>query len=150
MDAADLPGSDPTGSDSESQPASDAAEHGEDSVTVTLFSSLEEWLQDWFLHTWQHRRVQSQTWCRQWWAHPEAISRLEAMWRAWEAARVQDGPAGMATWWRDVADYHMSQLLDNDGPFHACRDGHRDDTGLGLTAEPAPAGWFTDWDDHAD
>jgi hypothetical protein len=24
------------------------------------------------------------TWCPQWWKHAEAISRLEALWRAWE------------------------------------------------------------------
>lgn len=127
-----------------------AADTAEQDEQVTLFASLDEWVRDWFLHTWQRRRVQSQAWCRQWWRHPEAINRLEAMWRAWEAARVHDGPGGMAAWWRDVADYQMSQLLDNDGPFHACRDGHRDTPELGLAADPAPHGWFTDWDIEPD
>ncbi|WP_346926001.1 DUF4913 domain-containing protein, partial [uncultured Arthrobacter sp.] len=27
------------------------------------------------------------TWCPQWWKHAEAISRLEALWRAWEFLR---------------------------------------------------------------
>lgn len=120
----------------------DTAANEEPDEPVTLFGSLDEWLHQWFLHTWQHRTVQSQTWCRQWWRHAEAIARLEAMWRSWETTRATDGGAGMATWWRDVADYHMRVLLDNDGPFHACRDGHTDEPALFLTAEPAPAGWF--------
>src|SRR5688500_16673945 len=28
------------------------------------------------------------TWCPQWWKHAEAISRLEALWRAWEFLRL--------------------------------------------------------------
>ena len=28
-------------------------------------------------------------WCPQWWAHPEAVSRLTALWRSWEAFRLE-------------------------------------------------------------
>jgi hypothetical protein len=35
------------------------------------------------------------TWCASWWKHPEAISRLEALWRAWETLRL-DSPLGMS------------------------------------------------------
>ncbi len=58
------------------------------------------------------------TWCPQWWKHAEAISRLEALWRAWEFLRL-DGTTGMSVWWRDHADHHMSVLLSTDGPLKA-------------------------------
>ncbi|WP_370460793.1 DUF4913 domain-containing protein [Pseudarthrobacter sp. GA104] len=50
------------------------------------------------------------TWCPRWWNRPEAISRLEALWRAWEHLRL-DGATGMTVWWRDHATHHMGILL---------------------------------------
>lgn len=66
------------------------------------------------------------TWCPKWWKHAEAISRLEALWRAWEHLRL-DGTTGMSVWWRDHADHRMGILLSADGPFKGCSpdDGHR-------------------------
>lgn len=58
-------------------------------------------------------------WCRRWWEHGEAVSRLEALWRAWEQLRV-DGGTGMATWWKDYADPTMAVLFDPQGPFAGC------------------------------
>jgi hypothetical protein len=70
-------------------------------------------------------------WCPQWWKHAEAISRLEALWRAWEFLRLDD-TTGMSVWWRDHADYHMAVLLSANGPFRGCspHDGH--------SPQPAP------------
>lgn len=66
------------------------------------------------------------TWCPQWWKHAEAISRLDALWRAWEFLRL-DEDTGMSVWWRDHADHHMSVLLSAEGPFKGCSPdgGHR-------------------------
>jgi hypothetical protein len=58
------------------------------------------------------------TWCPQWWKRAEAISRLEALWRAWEFLRL-DGTTGMSVWWRELGDHHMSVLLSIDGPAKA-------------------------------
>lgn len=65
-------------------------------------------------------------WCPKWWLHPEAFSRLEALWRSWEHLRL-DGQTGMSVWWRDHADPHMARLMSSDGPFQACnvQDGHK-------------------------
>jgi len=74
----------------------------------------------------------SRHWCPEWWRHGEAISRLEALWRAWEHLRL-DPSTGMSVWWRDHADHHMEKLFDPEGPFKACsvRDGHhRSDNGV--------------------
>ena len=51
-----------------------------------------------------------------WWMHPEAVARLDALWRTWEHFR-NDGATGMSVWWRDHADHHMSVLLSSAGPF---------------------------------
>ncbi|WP_427005449.1 DUF4913 domain-containing protein [Pseudarthrobacter sp. H2] len=84
----------------------------------------------------------SAKWCMDRYFHPEAVSRVEALWRAWEHLRL-DGATGMSVWWRDHADHHMRVLLDPKGSFYN-RDisGHRDAPHL----EPvrAPAGWFPD------
>lgn len=73
------------------------------------------------------------TWCPQWWRHAEAISRLEALWRAWEHLRL-DPATGMSVWFRDHADPHMAALLDADGPFKGCSP----DKGHGRRLEPLP------------
>lgn len=59
------------------------------------------------------------TWCPDWFKHPEATARLEAMWRAWEHLRL-DPATGMSVWFRDHADHHMGVLLDPDGPLKGC------------------------------
>jgi len=67
---------------------------------------------------------QSATWCPEWWKHAEGITRLEALWRAWEYLRL-DAHTGMSVWFRDHADHHMAVLLSADGPFKGCKpDGH--------------------------
>lgn len=58
-------------------------------------------------------------WCPDWWAHGEAVSRLEALWRTWEHLRL-DGATGMATWWKDYADPTMAVLFDPHGTFAGC------------------------------
>ena len=65
-------------------------------------------------------------WCPQWWAHPEAAIRLDAVWRAWEYFRGV-GLVGMSAWFLDHADPHMRRLFDPRGPFRYCsaHAGHR-------------------------
>lgn len=59
------------------------------------------------------------TWCSSWWAHTEAVSRLSALWRAWETLRMDEG-TGMADWWRNHADPTMRALFYSKGPFKGC------------------------------
>jgi len=58
-------------------------------------------------------------WCPQWWAHAEALSRLEALWRTWEAARL-DPLQGIAVWYRDFCDPQLLVLFSPAGPFAQC------------------------------
>jgi len=60
-------------------------------------------------------------WCARWWAHPEALSRIYALWRAWEALRINDEAFGMSVWWRDHLDPHLTQLTSEYGPFGRCQ-----------------------------
>jgi hypothetical protein len=64
-------------------------------------------------------------WCPEWYKHPEALIRMEAIWRAWEHLRLE--PAlGVSTWWLNHADPHMRILMDKEGPFKKCAyDGHK-------------------------
>ena len=67
-------------------------------------------------------------WCPEWYKHPEALIRMEAIWRAWEHLRLE--PAlGISTWWLNHADPHMRILMDKEGPFKKCAyDGHKTPT----------------------
>ncbi len=82
------------------------------------------------------------TWCAQWWRHPEAVIRLEALWRAWEHLRLE--PAlGISVWLRDHADHHMPVLFSTEGPFHGCRpDRHAPRPLPALPTDPTPPGLF--------
>ena len=58
------------------------------------------------------------TWCASWWDHDDALVRLEAVWCAWEALRLEP-TTGIARWLRDVADPQVDRDRDR-GPFRAC------------------------------
>lgn len=60
-------------------------------------------------------------WCSEWWKHPEALQRLEALWHSWENTRASKS-SSMLDWWRDF-DYHFAQLTSSAGVFKMCRDG---------------------------
>lgn len=79
-------------------------------------------------------------WAAAWWRYPEAISRLDSIWRAWEALRLEP-TFGISVWWRDHADPHMRVLMDPEGPFKKSPD--RSD-GEKLPYEAPPAGMFVD------
>lgn len=78
-------------------------------------------------------------WSARWWEFAEAISRLEAIWRAWEHLR-QDPALGSSTWWLNHADPHMHVLLSSEGPFGRCADAA--DLDEPLPHEDPPAGMF--------
>jgi hypothetical protein len=105
------------------------------------FACLEQWVDGYLLA--MYRRAVSgtaTTWCSQWWRHPEAVLRLEALWRAWEYLRLEP-TTGMSVWFRDHCDQHMPQLLSADGPFKGCKPaGHRRPVERLPSISP-PAGW---------
>jgi hypothetical protein len=95
-------------------------EPGPDDETELYFPNVLEFVREQLAP--MYRRSldgRSRAWCPQWWRHPEALARLDALWRAWEHLR-QDAATGMSVWFRDHADHHMQVLFDADGPFKGC------------------------------
>jgi hypothetical protein len=105
-----------------------------------LYTSVEDWVTHHLLPTYR-RQSGPRTWCSQWWRHPEALERLEALWRAWEALRL-DTTTGMSVWWRDHADHHLPILLSPDGPFARCTHRGHQDLPDPLPTTPAPPDWW--------
>lgn len=87
------------------------------------FSSVEEFVTGYLSLGTEVRTGGPIVWCASWWVHPEAVARLTALWRAWEALRLE--PAiGMSNRWTLHFDPHMRVLLDAErGPFASCNRG---------------------------
>ena len=107
-----------------------------------VYQGVEEWVTRQFLPIFRRPLGGEYRWCRQWWEHAEAITRLTALWHAWEALRLQPG-TGMATWLRQHLDHQLPLLLGRAGPFAQCSE----DEHIALRqaeADPAPSGlWDT-------
>lgn len=83
-----------------------------------------------------------QVWCPEWYLHAQAISRLDALWRAWESLRFE-ADLGISNWWIHHVDPHMRVLLDPvTGPFARCAQGH--ERSEPLPTVPPPPGLFED------
>jgi len=80
-------------------------------------------------------------WSARWWESPEAVARIEAIWRAWEHLR-QDAATGSSTWWAEHADHHMPILMSPEGPFAKSEDANKH--GEPLPYEAPPEGLFPD------
>src|SRR3712207_4087321 len=80
-------------------------------------------------------------WAAAWWRSPEAVARLEALWRAWEHLR-QNSTTGASVWWAQHDDHHMPILLSPQGPFARSKDSC--EPGDPLPYVEPPAGWFPD------
>lgn len=112
-------------------------------VIEPLCADVETWVEHVYAPTYIRKISQSQRWCPSWWAHSEAIIRLTALWRSWEAARVSREATGMTDWLRTCFDAINPVLLAADGPFSSCtNDRHNEQAPMPTT--PAPPGH---WDD---
>jgi hypothetical protein len=105
------------------------------------FEDLDEFVREMIVPVFR-RRVGDRSqfhWAADWWRYPEAVIRLEALWRSWEHLRL-DPATGMSVWLRDHADYHLGVLFSDYGPFTKSRD--TSEHGQPLPCEPAPPGLF--------
>jgi hypothetical protein len=122
----------------------EAAESDPKAAPTLFYGSVDEFVRE-HLRFMYSRKVgggnASRRWSAQWWKYPEAISRLESLWRAWEFLRL-DPSTGMSVWWRDHADHHMGVLMDREGPFAKSED--TNDAAGALPYERPPAGLFPD------
>lgn len=108
----------------------------------TFYPNLNAWVQEWLTTVYNRSPGGGRSWCKQWWMHDEAVYRLDALWRAWEYTRVNDGPLGAATWLVNYADPIMTVLTHPDGCFKGCKpEEHRAfqlNPGETLPSEPQP------------
>ncbi|WP_435080240.1 DUF4913 domain-containing protein [Clavibacter michiganensis] len=102
-----------------------------------VFADVDAFVRDFLAPTYR-REVSPRgegRWDPEWWRHPEAVARLEALWLAWEALRFE-GATGMSVWWRDHADYHLAVLMGPTGPF--ARTSATTEAGEPLPCAPRP------------
>ncbi len=101
----------------EREPQPVTADDG-DSQPELFFGSVDQFVRGFLCHVYR-RNIDARServWAPDWWRYPEAVSRLESLWRAWEALRL-DPAIGMSVWWRDHADHHMIVRFSPGGPF---------------------------------
>ena len=118
-------------------------------VLLPAYPDVVEWVGGWLVPVVrripspreERRAAHPVRWCPSWWDHAEAVDRLEACWRAWEAARLPTaGPDALARWWVQVFDPAWSALTRPEGTFEHCGpDRHRPLPPLPL--RPPPPGW---------
>lgn len=101
------------------------------------FSNVDAFVREYLVHVYRRKVGERATrrWSARWWESPEALTRLEALWRAWEQLRL-DPNMGMSVWFRDHADYHMGVLMDPDGPFRSSTDQANETEPLPYTPPP--------------
>lgn len=122
---------------------------GDDDEPALIYPTLPEFVEEFLVPTYRRwiggvggrnpNGEDSFWWDAKWWLHPEAVQRLEALWRAFEHLR-RDPALGMSVWWRDHADHHMPILLSKFGPFGASKDAN--ERGEPLPHTPPPAGIY--------
>lgn len=83
------------------------------------FATVDLFVERFVLPNFVHKVSQRVRWCPMWWEHAEAITRLEAIWEAFEVMRLLPPPS-LSTWLRDHFDVHMSTLTDPEGVFFNC------------------------------
>lgn len=130
----------------EAEPAGDV-DDAEPAEHALYYGSVDEFVREYLCKVYRRRvdgRGTQRVWAAEWWRYPEALIRLEALWRAWEKLR-QDASMGMSVWWRDHADHHMAVLLDPSGPFgKATGDENANGADEPLPYAAPPEGMFRD------
>lgn len=83
---------------------------------------LDAWVRYVLVPNYCNEITSSSTWCSKWWAHPQAITRLHALWIAWQELTTPEagGWTGPSIWHRDHLDPCLAALRSPSGPFAAC------------------------------
>lgn len=66
-------------------------------------------------------RMKNVAWSPTWWNHPEVIARLDGLWKRYEYLRVKEPDTALETFLRLHGDYHMRQIMKDDGVFADCK-----------------------------
>ncbi|WP_232778379.1 DUF4913 domain-containing protein [Carbonactinospora thermoautotrophica] len=119
----------------------DGAETGGHGTGAELaYPNLDAWVRGHLAPLIRRRLGGTLTWCAQWWKHPEAVSRLNALWQEWEKARIE---GTMSAWWLHHADPHLHALMNRDtGVFAACKPDRHTELDPLPVAESDPNLWL--------
>lgn len=120
----------------------EAGEPGEANPAL-YFGSVDDFVREFIVPTFR-RKVGDRgsfRWAADWWRYPEAVVRLEALWRSWEFLRL-DPATGMSVWLRDHADPHLAVLFCDYGPFAKSEDSSQ--LGEPLPYKAPPPGLYPD------
>lgn len=90
-----------------------------DDMPEPLYATLNDWVDQYFRHVFARSVGGEVRWCAQWDDHPEAATRLGALWRSWETLRL-DPNLGIATWLTSYLDPQLTVLLSRSGTFAQC------------------------------
>lgn len=106
------------------------------------YGSVDEFVREFLVPTFRRKiSERGNRWDPEWWRHPEAVLRLEALWRSWEHLRL-DPATGMSVWLRDHLDHHLAVLMSSGGPFGNSETSTR--LGDHLPYAPPPAETYPD------
>ena len=106
------------------------------------YSTPEEFVDKFLAAAIRRRLGGSHTWCKKWWAHPEALLHINALWDSWEHYRREGDALATSTWLLQHLGPHLNVLLSKDsGPFAACRPDRHTETDP-LPTSPAPPGMW--------
>ena len=94
-----------------------------DAEDAWSFSTLNDWMEGWFLRVAFRYEHDGQVWCDEWWRHRYAVERLGALWYAWETS--YHDPENRSSWWVYHFEPHWSALTRAAmSPFRECEKGH--------------------------
>ena len=143
-------GQDPPAAPPEETPAAGADE----AAVKPVYPHADEWVRHVFVLLLGEYKRQTAPgrgdglrWCPRWWAHPLALDRLESLWRAWEALRLDPG-TGLSVWYRDHFAPALADLTGADGPFRKCSEERHAETEAAI-ALPAPEAILVHFADKA-
>jgi hypothetical protein len=108
--------------DDDQAPAADDQDDDDDDKPQNRYPDVFAFVAEFLVYVFANEVQEQRTdfrWCSSWFLHTEALTRLEACWKAWEKLRNDPG-TGASVWFRDHADPCMTALSHPDGPFSHC------------------------------
>jgi hypothetical protein len=87
----DEPGPAADALEEEAKAAGDALEA--EAEQQLYFASLPDFVDQFLTKAFRRKFAPNDPWCTEWWKHGEAVCVLSALWRAWEALRLEPAPA---------------------------------------------------------
>lgn len=121
------------------QPDPDSGDDEGGAGVEPVFESAQAWVDAQFVVL---AATHAAVWCPQWHRHAAAFARLSELWRSWENANhlAKSDLTAMEEWIRNVFDHHHAILLDRNGPFADCSNGHGEHVAPPLTPTDPTSG----------